>query len=1436
MRQFDRIYWSLEQNRFNFILSTENHQIEIVVRQRFFFILFAFLWSYQLHSQDLWAKKQAGGNVDETLDLVSDDAGNTYSIGYFSSVADINGSSIGVDGLTDIFVSKVSSNGTTQWTVSFGGTQSDRGLGVAVDQLGNVLICGFYSGSIDFGNGVSLTSTGGQDAFLAKLDVYGNALWAKTGGRSGGSDRANAVAVDDFGNIAITGQFSGLASFGSLSLDASDGTNDVFIVKYDPDGNEIWAKQGTGESLDRGLAVAIDNSGGIYATGQFSGDITFENTYSNTIQNALFLIKYDSEGNEEWFRWGGGSEESIAYDLVSDGLSVYLTGDYGVQLTLLGSTSPINLSSGFSNSLFLLSYSQDGTYNWGISQGSNSPVSSRGMDIRSGTIAIAGFFECTFTDYSDEYGEATFNSIGFQDCFLASYSSSGAFQWARNFGHRGNERCTAIGILSDGLFAVAGVNENEGLIVPVTNVPVNGLSGLIENNNLNITHCGDSDYGKFRSLPGSGGPDGFTLKAIDPARSPFDFFQRENGMCDLNIPDACIFNNTASQPPIPCPESVISCLPYTITASNFVMDSIGFQSNYSWSPTGSTGAISLVTQPGVQTATLNSADGCYSSNDDIVTEAHPAASVPLITDSEGVNNQALNPIPILLCPGETVDLSADFPSDYTVQWSGGQFGNDPVFAPEVNVSVSGSYFVVVTTPEGCTEFNVVNVEYYNVPLDLPPLISFPTEGDTLQVCLNDTIQITLLDSISLGIYPTQQYQFDWESDSGNLQGFANFALLSPVESGWYNLSVSLQSIDNPCIDTTLTQFASDSIYIELVPVPEAFITIEGSTNYCPGDTVVLNLDYEGELDYDFDPVATFDDSLYVVGAGTYLIESFATNEFGCTNLAVDSIVLVTVQTPQVFTVPEQAVICPGDSVLLITVTEGVVTWQGPTGAFSEGNSVYVEEAGLYFAEVEFYEGCELVSNTIEITEFATPFLDGSNAVLCPGGEVEISIISTGLDAIEWLPPLSGNDTTQVVDEPGIYSVIVTGCNVTTELSIEVNLTEYEVQIEQLNPESTCEGDSILVSATEGLVSYLWNPGGEGQQVWFSEPSEVSVTTIDEYGCELISNILNLSFEPLPPLPEFSFQPVCEGEKFLLEVGGNFTVNFVGSPGGEVLTNDNPITIQEFISDTTFYVYLNSDLCVGPLDSLDVEPIPFPEIPETFSNAPVCTGENLILVVDNAEVGVTYTWLTPDGDILEGANLNYGISSLSQEGLYFTFGIREGCVGDTSAIPVTLYETRNVELPGDTALCFLEDYIISTDTAFATYLWSDSTTDSIFSPLQSGEIFITVTDFNGCESFDLMYLEFADCSFDIPNVFTPNGDGINDSWLLNLDRPRQFEVVVYNRWGRIVYESNNHLIAWDGRHYKSGEFCSEGTYFFIIRGADFEGRTFEETGDITIIRN
>src|SRR5690554_72536 len=162
---------------------------------RFLFVFLFVVICAPLSAQNFWATKQAGSNVDETLAVTGDDLGNTYTTDYFSGLANINGVDKVVTGLTDVFIAKIAPNGTSVWVMAVGGTSSDRGLAIAVDNNQNVIVSGFYSGTVNFGNGISLSSNANsQDAFVAKYSPSGSIIWAKSGGSSGNSDRANGVA------------------------------------------------------------------------------------------------------------------------------------------------------------------------------------------------------------------------------------------------------------------------------------------------------------------------------------------------------------------------------------------------------------------------------------------------------------------------------------------------------------------------------------------------------------------------------------------------------------------------------------------------------------------------------------------------------------------------------------------------------------------------------------------------------------------------------------------------------------------------------------------------------------------------------------------------------------------------------------------------------------------------------------------------------------------------------------------------------------------------------------------------------------------------------------------------------------------------------------------------------------------------------------------
>src|SRR5262249_19336570 len=142
----------------------------------------------------------------------------------------------------------------------------------ALDSNGNVFLTGYFTGTNSFGP-TNLISSGLDDIFVVKYDAAGNFLLAR---RAGGNsyDRGLCIAADASGNVFVTGLFQGTASFGPTNLTRS-GQSDIFIAKYNPAGNLIWARKAGGNDFDEAHAIAVDSQGNAYITGYFDATATF---------------------------------------------------------------------------------------------------------------------------------------------------------------------------------------------------------------------------------------------------------------------------------------------------------------------------------------------------------------------------------------------------------------------------------------------------------------------------------------------------------------------------------------------------------------------------------------------------------------------------------------------------------------------------------------------------------------------------------------------------------------------------------------------------------------------------------------------------------------------------------------------------------------------------------------------------------------------------------------------------------------------------------------------------------------------------------------------------------------------------------------------------------------------------------------------------------
>ncbi|MDJ1172460.1 SBBP repeat-containing protein [Roseofilum sp. BLCC_M154] len=224
--------------------------------------------------------------------LTSDAAGNIYVVGVTKGNLDGNTNAEEVSEFSaDPFITKYDDSGNKLWTKQLGTTGFDYYTEVAVDENGNIFAIG-YDDSHPVG------TLGGGDHKFAKWDSEGNLLWEKHIGTPN-HEFSSGLKLDPDGNPVISGWTWG--TFGETTQAATD----YFIAKYDTDGNEIWIQQNGTDEEDRGRDVVIDSAGNIYAVGITEGNLDGENAGESDV----FVTKYDADGNEIWTKQLGTEDD-----------------------------------------------------------------------------------------------------------------------------------------------------------------------------------------------------------------------------------------------------------------------------------------------------------------------------------------------------------------------------------------------------------------------------------------------------------------------------------------------------------------------------------------------------------------------------------------------------------------------------------------------------------------------------------------------------------------------------------------------------------------------------------------------------------------------------------------------------------------------------------------------------------------------------------------------------------------------------------------------------------------------------------------------------------------------------------------------------------------------------------------------------------------------
>lgn len=425
-----------------------------------------------------WAKTWGGILGESGYAVAAGSTGNIYVAGSYKETVDFD-PGLGVESRTsklnalgypspDVFLSCFDSTGIFQWVRVWGGNAGETGFEIEIDDAGNIYVAGFFMSTVDFDPGPgsdSKTAMGMGDIYLSKFDSSGDFLWVETWGGPL-SDTGYSIALDGSGGVYVSGNFEGSVDFdpgGGTDTHNSNGSGDIYLVKFDSSGAFQWAKTWGGSDPDSGSSVAIDSSSQVYVTGYFGGSVDFDPSPGGTTLltskggSDVFLSVFDTSGSFlKAYTWGG-QEDDFGNGIAMDGSdNVFVAGSFRFWADLDPTEgSNVHISEGAGDA-FLIQLNSSGIYQWSKSWGGilTDSIQEVAVDDFS-NVYVTGKFRET-CDFDPSGGVDNHTAGGGDDVFLSKFDSSGNFQWAQTWGGPEHDYGTGLDASGSGNTYVVG--------------------------------------------------------------------------------------------------------------------------------------------------------------------------------------------------------------------------------------------------------------------------------------------------------------------------------------------------------------------------------------------------------------------------------------------------------------------------------------------------------------------------------------------------------------------------------------------------------------------------------------------------------------------------------------------------------------------------------------------------------------------------------------------------------------------------------------------------------------------------------------------------------------------------------------------------------------------------------------------------------------------
>lgn len=927
-----------------------------------------------------------------------------------------------------------------------------------------------------------------------------------------------------------------------------------------------------------------------------------------------------------------------------------------------------------------------------------------------------------------------------------------------------------------------------------------------------------------------------------------------------------VYTITGSNPACPSltiTDSVIVNLSPTVTVlsptvcsgTSATITAVGATS-YTWSPqtnltstiTNDTVYINNPTTNLTYTAYGTGANGCTDS----------AVSNVIISNHLGIYSGT----PIIKCFGTPFGLGAIGASTYT--WT----SNDPA---NLNFGADTSWAV---------QSSVANVGTYTLAIYGESHSGTYCNGnDTVYVTINPTPTVTAVGNTNPAICAGDSVSLTVTSTGPPV-----------ITYGWFpstGLSVSTQStvMASPSVTTVYTAIgtaadgcaAAAGFTVSVIPVPSFTVN---STAFCLGGSdslkVVPTTTTSGAQTYSWTPSAglsvTTGTAVAVTegaqGVYPYTVtgtNTISTSSVTCSSTASSTVIVIPLPTVTV----SPAAICAGSTATLTAGgTATTYTWSSPSVTYTANTNTLTDSPAAtttYTVTGTGAGGCTAsATTTITVNDVPTFTIGNNNQVFCLGDSSAISIVPTSTVAATYTLISSGglntSITTSITVHPStttIYTVNATanagGCPAAPQTT---TVTVNQPPTLTVTPTNTtvCAGNMAALTVS-GASTYTWSSSSTtytaNSNALIDAPSitaTYSVTGQDAFGCHAVNTATaTIIVTPVPIASASVNSPICKGQTIDLSastVSGTATYSWTAS-NGYTSNSQNPTIPNATATNTaTYSLTVSEGGCTSAPSVITVLVNNPPIVSVSPSTVNVCPGTTVTYTASGAS---TYVW-NPSAQTGNVVSVTPATTTV-----YSVTGTDANNCSATATATVNIPTiAANMTASPETGDAPLAVQFVNLSTNASTYVWNygngnpNQTTNSVTDTVQTnypnaGTYTVTLIASNTtggvtCSaSYTLVILVTEGYSLVIPNIFTPNGDAINDNFMVKGEGVSNFSMDIFDRWGLKMFSSSSINTVWDGKT-AGGKDVPADTYFYLINATSSKTNVSKEyKGYLTLIR-